>query len=209
MGTGGVGPWCSCAGDCQSGCSTGTPLCFSFHDQPIHFTDVPGHFKVREETSSTTDWIGSETPWLTLDRDGDGRIDDGRELFGSMTVLPNGRLAVNGFEALRALDSNGDGRITPADAAWSRLRLWSDVNQDRISQPSELTTLASRGIEALSFDFGVARRCDLRGNCEVERATFWYRSHGRLRRGSLVDVHLAAQPSSRSVAAAGSGTAVQ
>ncbi len=107
-----------------------------------------------------------------------------------MTRLPDGRSATNGFEALRVLDTNHDGRITPADALWSRLRIWSDTNQDRRSQKAELQTLSSRGIEALELNFTIAPRCDVRGNCEVERAAFWYRAGGTLRRGRIVDVHL-------------------
>jgi hypothetical protein len=158
----------------------------------VRFVEAPGHFALADGDSSPRDWITAETPWLVLDRDGDGRIDDGRELFGSMTRLPDGHTAQNGFEALRVLDTNHDGRITPADAAWSRLRLWSDANQDRRSQASELRSLASFGIDALELDFTVVPRCDDRGNCEMERAAFWYRDHGVRRRGRIVDVHLAA-----------------
>jgi hypothetical protein len=157
----------------------------------VQFTDPPGRFALADDALGRTDWISSATPWLALDRDRNGRIDDGSELFGSMTRLPDGRTARNGFEALRALDSNHDGRITPADALWPRLRLWSDSNQDRRSQASELQPLSSRGIEALELNFDVAPRCDARGNCEIERAAFWYRANGSLHRGRLVDVHLA------------------
>jgi hypothetical protein len=188
--SGGGGGDCTCDGYCQSSCA-GTPLCLSFDSTPVRFVDVPGRFALADGDSAHTDWISPETPWLVLDRDGDGRIDDGRELFGSMTRLPDGRTAANGFEALRVLDTNHDGRITPADAWWSRLRLWSDTNQDRRSQTAELRRLSSRGIEALELNFAIAPRCDERGNCEVERAAFWYRADGVLRRGRIVDVHLA------------------
>ena len=63
------------------------------------------------------DWPMANTPWLALDRDGNGAIEDGSELFGSGTRLASGARARNGFEALRELDSNGDGVVsheTPA-----------------------------------------------------------------------------------------------
>jgi hypothetical protein len=195
-----TGGACTCDGACQDDCNT--PLCLSFKEAPVRFVEAPGRFALADDTAGGTDWIGAETPWLALDRDGDGRIDDGRELFGSMTRLPDGRTAVNGFEALSALDTNHDGRITPADAWWSRLRLWSDVNQDRFSQHTELQRLSSRGIESLDLAFTSVPRCDERGNCEVERAAFWYRTHGQLRRGRIVDVHLAPHPSQPGLAVA-------
>jgi hypothetical protein len=39
------------------------------------------------------------------------KIDDGSELFGNNTILSNGNKAANGFEALKDLDSNNDGKI--------------------------------------------------------------------------------------------------
>lgn len=54
---------------------------------------------------------------LALDRNGNGRIDDGRELFGDQ----NG--AANGFAELSKYDDNRDGRIDLQDAVFERLRL--------------------------------------------------------------------------------------
>jgi hypothetical protein len=129
--------------------------------------------------------------WLALDRDGDGAIADGSELFGSMTVLSSGRRARNGFEALRELDEDGDGRITPADSGFARLLLWSDEDGDRVSGRGELRSLASFGVVSIDLDYGVDLRCDARGNCEVERASFrWFDASGAERVGAIVDVHL-------------------
>jgi len=68
------------------------------------------------------------------------------------------------------------------------------VNGDRVSQPEELTSLATERVQSLSLSFSTQPRCDLRGNCERERSTF---SFGEGRQGSLVDVYL--RVSSRSV----------
>ena len=193
--TTGAGIPCSCEGECQAACNpgTGTPLCLSFDGAPIEFTQASGAFALTDEPSNT-DWIGGATPWLVLDRDGNGKIDDGRELFGSMTRLPNGRIAHDGFEALRALDTDGDGWLTSADARFAELRLWSDRNQDRIAPPDELVTLESRGIEALQLTNAVSPHCDSRGNCELERAVFYYRDGQAWRRGALIDVHMSVRP---------------
>ena len=55
-----------------------------------------------------TGWVGKDDALLVWDRNANGRIDTGAELFGDFTPLPNGTLAPNGFAALAALDSNGD-----------------------------------------------------------------------------------------------------
>jgi hypothetical protein len=140
--------------------------------------------------SVITDWPTSTTPWLALDRNGNGRIDDGGELFGSATLLPSGDPAGNGFVALRELDSNWDGRIDARDAMWDRLLVWSDVDSDRASAIEELQSVTLRELVAIDLRYVVDRRCDARGNCEVERASFVYRSGGRELQGSVVDVHL-------------------
>jgi hypothetical protein len=187
-----VGQWCCCA----SNGSCNTPLVLSFDGAPVTYPAASGQFElVRPGSGLSTDWPAARTPWLVLDVNGNGRIDDGRELFGSMTVLPDGRLAANGFEALAALDANHDGVLDARDPGFARLRLWSDVNRDRHSSPGELRTLAQEGVVSLQLGYTVERRCDAGGNCEVERASFaWRDAQGQQRRGALVDVHLAARP---------------
>lgn len=55
-----------------------------------------------------TGWAMADDGFLGLDRNGNTIIDDGTELFGNYTVLANGQIAPNGFEALRELDTNSD-----------------------------------------------------------------------------------------------------
>lgn len=101
--------------------------------------------------ASGTGWVGNDDGFLVLDRDGNGTIDSGRELFGDNTVLPDGQTAAHGFEALAALDSNRDGQISAADSAFANLRVWRDVNQDGVSQTDELFTLQQLGISGISL----------------------------------------------------------
>lgn len=170
-----------------------TPLVLSFDerdDARVSFTHPQGSFDlVGAGASFETDWVSAATPWLGLDRNGNGRIDDGSELFGSMTQLGS-RRASNGFEALAALDDNHDGRITEADAAFTRLLLWSDTNQDRASSKSELSSLSDRGLIAIELDYRVEQHCTGTA-CEVERARFTFADAGRSRTGHVVDVHFA------------------
>jgi hypothetical protein len=48
-----------------------------------------------------------------------------------------------------ALDSNRDGKITAADARWTELVLWSDLDDDRVGASTELRTLAETSLASI------------------------------------------------------------
>ncbi len=172
-----------------------TPLVLSFDGGPVQFSagDAAPVFDFAAATGTcATDW--PTAPWLALDRDGDGSIDSGRELFGSGTRLASGQRATHGFEALAELDADGDGTISAADPRFSELVLWSDHDGDRAGTPGEQASLQSVGLVAIHLDFHRRGACDERGNCGRERAAFEFRSgSGELRVGEVVDVYLACQ----------------
>ncbi|SDJ05925.1 Ca2+-binding protein, RTX toxin-related [Pseudomonas flavescens] len=98
-----------------------------------------------------------------LDRNDNGKIDGGAELFGTETKLTDGSFASNGFEALADLDENKDGMLSAADEVFSELRVWIDGNSDGISTEAELHTLTSLGIESISTQYQVAPKLDANG----------------------------------------------
>ena len=120
----------------------------------------------------------SDDAFLAFDRNGNGVIDDGGELFGNYTpVYPGTRItAPNGFEALRFLEGPSYGQasrdevLTEADAAYGRLLLWTDRNHDGISQPDELQSLHRAGLRAVDTDYKLSRRQDRYGNEFRQRA---------------------------------------
>jgi hypothetical protein len=97
-----------------------------------------------------TGWVSASDGLLVRDLNGDGKIDSGKELFGDASVLADGSRAKDGYAALAALDTNGDGAITRADAAYDQLQVWVDRNSDGISEASELSGLAALGIASIS-----------------------------------------------------------
>jgi hypothetical protein len=104
---------------------------------------------------NATAWIGSDDGLVVLDRNGNGSIDNGGELFGDSTILTTGpdigKTAAHGFVALADLDSNLDGLFNASDAQFGAVRIWRDFNQDGLSQSDELKTLSESGVASIAL----------------------------------------------------------
>lgn len=98
-------------------------------------------------------WVKGDDGLLVLDRNGNGSIDDGSELFGDNTQLSNGSKAAHGFAALAELDGNGDGVINQQDTRFAELKVWRDLDADGVSDNGELFTLQEVGVASLNTTF--------------------------------------------------------
>ena len=116
-----------------------------------------------------TGWVKSDDGFLVLDRNDNGTIDSGRELFGVDTMKSNGALATNGFEALSELDSNGDQVFDQNDAEFAHVQVWRDFNQNGISTANELFSLSELGI--VSFNLNATTQNVNLGNGNVQTAS--------------------------------------
>ena len=135
---------------------------FSGEDDQVSF-DIDGDGDVDRLTWTAR---GSATGFLAFDRSGNGRIDNGSELFTDASDRPilGDRSKWTGFMLLGMSDSNEDDEITEADDIWTKLLLWIDANHDGESQPAELTSLAANGITALGLKPTHTGRRDPNGN---------------------------------------------
>ncbi|HEV2722323.1 MAG TPA: hypothetical protein VG323_20050, partial [Thermoanaerobaculia bacterium] len=137
-------PPSQCSADWVSGCS---PIVINLESgayqlsgsaDPVRF-DISGN-----GIPTLIGWTarGANEAFLCLDRDHDGEITSGVELFGTATPLKNGQPAANGYLALAEYDDNQDGVIDEHDAIWIHLLLWRDLNHDGISEQNELTPIS-------------------------------------------------------------------
>jgi hypothetical protein len=137
-------------------------------------------------------WVrpGGDEAFLTLDRNRNGLVDDGSELFGVGTPLLTGGTAPNGFVGLAQYDQpllggNDDGVISRADAIWPELTLWVDSNADGVATREEMRRPESFGLTSFATIPKVRRYTDPAGNS----LPYWaWASAGRRARAIMVDV---------------------
>lgn len=108
-----------------------------------------------------TGWIsGKNQALLALDLNGNGKVDNGRELFGEATLLSDNKPAQNGFIALAQYDLNKDGVINAKDKVFDKLILWFDQNLDGVSNKGELKTLSALGVTDIDVRYKKSNQAD-------------------------------------------------
>jgi hypothetical protein len=157
------------------------PIALNLAGGPVALSSTKSAFDVNAD--GTTEQVALPAPgtyFLALDRNGNGKIDDGSELFGPATG--------NGFTELKMLDSDGNGWIDEGDAAYSDLKLWSGPS-------GALTSLDQSGVGALYVGKSVSTQFDVRSDTnealgQVVSSSVYLGENGRP--GALQQVDLTA-----------------
>jgi len=111
-----------------------------------------------DEPPVHTAWIDpvSTNAFLVLDRNGNGEIDDGTEMFGNVSPQPDTGVEKNGFAALALFDENHDGVIDARDPVFADLRL--------MRADGSLHPLREYGVVSISLAYHPANKTDKYGN---------------------------------------------
>lgn len=169
------------------------PLVLNFPGRAAELADTRFDFDLDADgDKESVAGLGRGSAFLALDRNGDGAINDGRELFGA--------LSGNGFADLKAYDTDGNNWIDEADAIYSQLRLWQpgadaaaagQAGQE--DKSAGLRTLQEAGVGALwlgsvQSEFSL-KDGDNQQQGQVRQTGVWLAENGEA--GSLQQVDLA------------------
>lgn len=164
-----------------------SPLILKFDGDDMPTVDKSSRFPLFGRAKHKISWpsFAGEVYFLALDRNRNGKIDGGRELFGDINKFPDG------FKNLAIYDLNKDGVIDEKDPIFNKLLLWRDKNHDGISSASEIKTLKDMGVISIPLTYDGTLQ-SLNANAKViGPGEFTYKKkNGEVNKGRVWDIFL-------------------
>jgi hypothetical protein len=131
------------------------PLVLNFNGTAAQLNSQRFKFDLNSDgKSEDINFVTGGSGFLALDRNGDGKINNGAELFGAASG--------NGFAELAALDADKNGWIDENDAGYDQLRVWTKDS----SGTDHLATLRQSNVGAINLGY-VATPFDLKDSANV------------------------------------------
>ena len=147
----------------------------------------------------TTAWVGADDGLLAIDKNGDGKVNNGSELvFGGGGLSDLQGLAAN-------YDSNGDAKLDAADADFAKFGIWQDANSNGVTDAGEFRSLISEGIISISLTSDGRAYVAADGQVQVKGEALYTRADGST--GKLADAAFATNFADQQRVAAAAGTA--
>ncbi len=170
----GSGLWTPLDSNFETGEVTKSPLILDLNGDGVKTTSAENGVYFDHENdgfAERTGWVSAEDGLLVYDRNNNGKIDNGTELFGDNTLLADGSKAENGFEALKEFDSNKDGILDQNDADWYKLQIWQDKNQNGRTDAGELKSLDETGVKSIDLNYSETQLTDSNNNAQKQTST--------------------------------------
>lgn len=180
----------------ECGDNDGSPILLDLDRNQFHLSGGPVLFDIDSDGQvELITWVSPNSldAFLYLDRNGNGVVDNGLELFGNSTLLFSLDLAENGYEALAEFDlrENGgfeDGVIDALDSVFTDLRVWIDKNADGVFEHHESLSLAEAGVLSIDLDYFESPRTDSYGNDLRYISGGWIEVNGERKKMWTTDV---------------------
>ncbi len=177
-----------------------TPLVLDLDGDGVSFTKISkanGQFDMNGDGASDEQgWISANDGFLVVDRNNNGKIDNGAEL----SLLSEDPTAHSSLAALAVFDSNADRTVDDKDARFGELKVWVDANRNGVTDTGELKSLKDMGIESISLDARFVNGKNKLGNSFLLATSVFKRTNGTL--GTAGDAALTYRPSASPLVAA-------
>ena len=109
-------------------------------------------------------WVGKDDGILAYDKNNNGKIDNGNEIFGDNYIKSDGTKATSGFDALSDFDSNHDGIIDARDENFANIKI--------LKGDGTILTLEEAGISSISLSKTQINNIDANGNTQLSSGTY-------------------------------------